>query len=139
MPRLAIMNMILGFLGIAISSMGGVFLSEQAVEIFEQGLPNHTWSYTLQQSAHGHTSLFGILHILFALTMPYSILNSRVKTLQTIGLASGTVAMSLFMFLRSYSSLGQDYLQIVTGLLLVFAVIAIISHTYGLWIKFTER
>ena len=102
-PRLAIFNMMFGFLVLAVVAAAGAFI---ATDISDGYLRDkallETWILLLSKSAHGHTNLFGLIHIALGLTLPYSTFSPRVKLLQTIGLALGTVAMGPIMLIRAY-------------------------------------
>ena len=139
MPRISVFNMLVGFLALLLAMCGGVFVAYDADKAF---LYNKdllmTWQYTLQKSAHGHLSLFGYCHILFGLTLPYSIISPRFKIWQTIGISLGSLAMSLLLVTRAWvgvAPLQEDYLGIAIGSCLVCAMLALLAHTYGLMLK----
>jgi hypothetical protein len=140
MSKTALLNLIVGFIAIFTAAAAGAFLG---LEITENSVAkmSESWSLTLRKSAHGHTNLFGYLHILFGLTIPYSRLSMRMKNYQTVGLIAGTLAMSVGMYLRSFSqpSTDVDLLSIVVAAGLTLALTAIALHIYGLILKFTER
>jgi len=138
MPKLGIVNMILGFAVIAFAAATGALLATDITDAFL----NHperlqTWQLTLQRSAHGHANLFGILHVLFGLTLPWSKLSNRIKTMQTIGLFLGVLAVGPLMYFRSFSApvLPPDAIGLVTGGFLVMALLAVSSHSFGLALK----
>ena len=73
MPRIATGNMLIGFIFIFLSASAGLFLSTEHVRAHVNGGAELTsWWIQLSSSAHGHTNLFGMLHVLLGLTMPYS-------------------------------------------------------------------
>ena len=135
MPRIALLNMALGFLAVFLAACGGVFVANDATNAFlhhPQELQG--WQFTLMASAHGHTNLFGMLHILFGLTLPYSGFKGKTHVWQSVGLGLGTLGMSVLMVLRSFvmPSATSDPLGIVLGIMLGAALVAIGSHTAGL-------
>ena len=142
MPRLAIFNFLIGFLVLSLAAAAGSFI---AVSITDSYLKDRaiaaSWELLLSRSAHGHTNLFGILHILFGLTLPYSACSLRQKKAQTIGLFFGTVAMSFGMMIKAYSGPSQSggLWDVVVGGLLSCALLALASHTLGLWQKLSRH
>ena len=142
MSRIALTNMFFGFLAIIIASLGGFFLASDANKAF---LINRellqSWEYTLMKSAHGHLNLFGILHILMGLTMPYSVSSKTIHIAQSIGLGLGTLTMGILMFFRARLNIpqGSDLLGIVIGVLLMTALCALGLHSYGLLRKVLAR
>ena len=138
MPRLSVLNMLIGFSLIFFAAAGGPFLAFDATDAFIHD-PSimDSWLFTLLTSAHGHTNLFGMLHVLFAFSMPYSLLNVRLKKLQTIGIGMGSFWMSVLMILRANLGpvAGYDLLGVFTGVCLSAALAAIGLHCYGLAMK----
>src|SRR5689334_22015870 len=103
MPRIGLINCLIGFLAVFIAAAGGLFLSFDATRAFlHDKSVLSSWVYQLMSSAHGHTNLFGLLHIALGLTLPYTRLPSSLKWAETIGLALGTIAMSVLMLVRAY-------------------------------------
>lgn len=141
MAKIGITNMFLGFCIIFLAASAGSFVANDIAYKFirEKSLLD-TWSSLMMKSAHGHTNLFGILHICFGLTMPYSNVNKRGKLIQTIGLGMGTFAMSGLMFLRGIMIPNQefDYLGVIIGICLSAALVSIASHAFGLLLKIRE-
>lgn len=135
MPRIGIINMICGFALLCLASMAGAFIATEATQGFvSDPAILASWGYTLRKSSHAHTNLFGTLHILYGLTIPYSQMSSRVKIWQTIGLAAGSLGMSLGMIVRALvanpaNEGGLDYL---VGFALSLAMIALTVHVVGL-------
>ena len=139
MSRLGQLHMITGFWLIFIASCGGFFVADDHQKSLMQQRPGDllAWWMLLQSSAHGHTNLFGMLHILTGLTLPYSELSNGWKNLQFVGLAMGSFAMSVLMLVRSWRlpKPGVDSLGVVMGGMLAGALIAIILHIVGLTIR----
>lgn len=135
MPRISILNMLIGFLAIFFAASAGSFIAFDTTEAFLKD-PKllDSWQLLTYRSAHGHTNLFGIIHILFALTLPYSKLSPRSKKIQSIGIAAGTFAMAVLMLVRAKIGPvdGIDVLDIAIGGCLSMALVAIGSHCYGL-------
>jgi hypothetical protein len=127
--------MLLGFLAILFAASAGSFIAFDTTEAFIKD-PQllDSWQLLTARSAHGHTNLFGLIHIAMGLSFPYSVLSSQMKKLQTLGLFAGTFAMSVLMLIRSYvgPAAGIDALDVVIGGCLSCALVAIASHCYGL-------
>lgn len=140
MPRIALVNMFLGFSLIFISAMAGVFLANDiTINFISTPELNNGWNQLLLKSAHGHTNLFGLIHICFALTLPYNGLQKKNKIL-TIGLTLGSIAMSLGMYCKAFSQPSTDiqFLDLIIGVFLFCWMMAIVSHLYGLLKKITR-
>jgi len=139
MPRLALLNMLMGFSILSIVAAAGAFIATDLTEAYLND-PEliHSWEILLSKSSHGHTNLFGILHICFGLTLPYSQLSMKIKKLQTLFLFLGVVAMGPLMFLRGKVGPAEniDVLEILTGLCLSLALITLVSHAFGLARKY---
>lgn len=142
MPRLGILNILIGFVVVVIAAFAGVFNALTMTEGFLRD-PSilGSWQQTLKNSAHGHTNLFGYLHIFLGLTLIYSPLSDRIKWVQTVALLGGVVAMGPLMVVKA--SLGPsattDALSIVIGLLLSCAMLSLISHSVGLALRLQKR
>lgn len=141
MQRIGILNMFLGFMLIFLAASAGAFVAMDATHRFLDGVPVATWRDMLQASAHGHTSLFGIIHISFGITLPYSILSQRLKKIQTVGIFCGAMAMGPMMMIRA--ALGPtptyEWNGLLIGGLLTLALFAIAGHAYGLLGKILSR
>ncbi|MGE0173812.1 MAG: hypothetical protein AB7T49_13530 [Oligoflexales bacterium] len=139
MPKIGVLNMCIGFCLIFFAAMGGVFNAFNLTEAFLQD-PSQigSWEMTLLNSAHGHTTLMGTVHILFGLTLVYSRLGLRFKKLQTTGLCFGSIAMGPMMMIRGMlgPTHSTDPNGIVMGFCLALWSIAVITHAYGLLRKF---
>ena len=138
MPRIGLLNMVIGFMGVVFAASGGAFVANDTARAIFDGTTTETWLMTLQRSAHGHTALFGVLHVLFGLTLPYSPLPARLKVWQTVGLSSGLMAMGPLMVWRSFGTATTDYsaVEVIIGTLLSCALLAIFSHAAGIFLKF---
>lgn len=142
MQRIALVNMIFGFSAIILASLGGFFLATDADKAFLMNKELlQSWQYTLFKSAHGHLNLFGILHILIGLTMPYSKLPLRLLNMQSLGLMIGTLCMGFLLIFRGYLGIseGLDILGITIGICLSIALLALIVHCSGLIMKLFQR
>jgi uncharacterized protein YneF (UPF0154 family) len=142
MPRLAVLNMFLGFLILALAAAAGSFIATDLTEGYLQDKEIlGSWMLTLMSSAHGHTNQFALIHICFGLTLSYSTLSLRIKKLQTLGLLFGTVGMGPLMIWRAYigPSRTTDITEIAIGFCLSLALIAIAAHAYGLARKYMSH
>ena len=135
MPRLALVNIAIGFWVLAFSAAAGAFVATDLTATYiAEGTFHSTWESVLTASAHGHTNLFGMIHIAFGLTLPYSRVSQKWQSLQTAGLGLGVLAMGPGMIIRSRLSptVGNDPLGIVMGCLLSAALAAIFTHAVAL-------
>ena len=135
MPRLGLFNMAVGFLVLFFAACAGAFVSFDLTEAFLKNTSLlHNWQMTLLSSAHGHSNLFGMLHILFGLTLSYSPLAPRYKALQTGGLFAGVIAMGPLMMIRSAwgPSESLEGIGLVIGLFLSCALATLASHAAAL-------
>ena len=135
MPRLSILNFVIGFCVLGLSSASGVFLANDITAGFikDPAILNG-WELSLHRSAHGHTNLFGMLHVLMGLTFPYSVLGASAKKFQTMGLAAGTAAMSIGLFIKGLRAPNFDptVLDVGIGIALSLALLAVGMHIFGL-------
>ena len=135
--------MAFGFLVIVFAACLGIFIVRQ-VEVYEetrQALLT-SWTYLLLKSSHGHCNLFGMLHILFALSLPYSHFSNDIKFYQGLGLMLGTVSMGVLMLIRYFIeplSLTDSIIKIFLGLFLSLALLSLASHSYALFYKLLKR
>ena len=138
MPKISLINICFGFFLIFCASMGGFFLGQETKEIISQNsLDLLKWEILIYKSAHAHTNLFGMLHILFGITIPYSKLSLTFKKLQTLGLMLGSLSMSVIMFFRAKINpyMDSDYGGAVMGVFLTLALLSIGVHCIGLTYK----
>lgn len=141
MQRLGILNMALGFFVLFFAASAGAFVSFDMTEAFLRNPSQlHSWQQTLQSSAHGHTNLFGLLHIVFGLTLAYSPLKSKWKALQTLGLFCGVIAMGPLMMIRSAwgPSESLEGIGLVIGLFLSASLLVLASHSAALLYRFVK-
>ena len=142
MPRIAILNMAIGFLILFFAASAGSFVAFDLTEAF---LKNKSllgeWEATLLQSAHGHSNMFGMLHILFGLTLAYSPLASRWLRLQTVGLLLGSLAMGPGMMARAYGGPAEslDLLGCLIGAGLSASFVMLFTHSFALLYRFWYR
>lgn len=138
MGKLSLGNMAFGFWLVVYGSIVGIFLSfEESRAILYQPENLHSWQMSLFRSVHGHTNLFGMLHVLLGLTLPYSKWSEKTKKFQSIGLGLGSLAMGCLLWVK-YLSQPSDQLDLLGGLLglcLSLALVALLSHTVGLLAK----
>ena len=135
MPRLSLLNLFIGFFTLFFAASAGAFLATTTTRSMMQDPSYLTgWAYTLQRSAHGHTNLFGLLHIALGLTLPYSRVGRIWQAYQTLGLLLGTLGMSVLMLVRSQVPPSEefDFLGLVTGVFLTAALLSLGTHTLAL-------
>jgi hypothetical protein len=141
MSRIGLVNLSWGFLLIFMAACGGAFVAVQATNHFVSGVATPEWQSVLQASSHGHTSLFGVIHILLGLTLSYSQASSRENILKTVGLFAGSFAMGPLMLIRA--ALGPTVSTEVNGLFigvgLSCALVAILYHAIGLMRRVAVR
>lgn len=141
MPRLGLLNIVIGFFTLFVAACAGAFISFDMTQFFlKDPAQLGSWEITLLKSAHGHTNLFGILHILFGLTLPYSPCSTKIKIAQTCGFFAGVLAMGPLMMIRA--SFGPtDSLEgvgLLIGAGLSLALLALASHGAALLYKLTR-
>ncbi len=141
MSRLSILNMAIGFIVIFFAACAGAFVSFDMTQAFLKD-PSllHSWQTTLLASAHGHSNLFGLLHIGLGLTFPYSPLPLKFKAWQTAGLFAGVVAMGPLMMVRaSYgASDSLEGIGLVIGAFLSLSLLTLASHAAALVYRFVK-
>ncbi len=142
MPRLAQFNLTFGFFILFLAAAAGAFIADDMTTGYlKDRALLETWTLLLSKSAHGHTNLFGLIHIAFGLTMSQSVFSSRIKLLQTVGLVLGTTAMAVLMLVRARLGPTEDFdvVGILIGALLSCALAALASHAAGLAAKLLRR
>jgi hypothetical protein len=142
MSRLSILNMALGFLVLFFAACAGAFVSFDMTQAFLHDLKQlDTWEMTLLQSSHGHSNLFGILHIALGLTLPYSPLAFHWKKIQTIFLFGGVLAMGPGMIMRALAGPSEsfDALGLSIGVGLSMALVSLGTHAAALFYKLMRR
>lgn len=138
MEKAGIFNIAFGFLVLFLAASAGAFIATNITEIYLSDIEMlDDWKLMLQRSSHGHTNLFGLLHIAMGLTLPYSRFSSRIKKWQTIGLSCGTFAMAVLMNIRAYlgPSNEVDFVEILIGGFLSCALAAIGVHAAALFMR----
>ena len=145
MSKIGLAHILMGFWLILLASFGGFFLADYRTESYLRQAPMETlaWWMVLQKSAHAHTNLFGMLHILTGLTLPYSLAPRRWKWWQFLGLLMGSLAMSVLLVIRSFSVPNPiiDPLGWLIALFLTLACGSIVIHLVGLtrrWQRMTK-
>ena len=139
MPRLALINMVIGFTIVFLSASFGTFIVVEMEEMFRSA-PHlvNDWYMTLLQSSHGHSSLLGMIHVLFGLTLPYSQLSATVKFYQTLALLAGSLAMGPILALRAIAFINDNLLVVISGLLLALFLFALIFHAFGIFLRIRQ-
>lgn len=142
MSRLSILNMALGFMVLFFAACAGAFVSFDMTQAFIHDITQlETWEMTLLKSSHGHSNLFGILHIALGLTLPYSPLTLRWKQVQTICMFGGVLAMGPGMVMRAMAGPSEsfDALGLSIGVGLSMSLVSIGTHTAALFYKILRR
>ena len=116
-----------GFGLIFLSSCLGFFVRQQVLID-----PNPSWHLMLLRSAHGHGSLFGMVHILHSLTVPYSSCSEQAKEWQFGGLLMGSLGMSLLLVVESFLDAEPSINKVLIGTALSCWMCAVVWHTYGI-------
>ena len=134
--KLALINIIIGFWLIFIASSGGFFIADwqKNLVLNNKFIELLSWWGLIAKSSHGHTNLFGMLHILFGLTLEISTMRIIVKYLQTVAFFMGSLAMSVLLFIRSYHkpTFNEDVLSVIIGFLLSIYLLGILTHIIAL-------
>lgn len=139
---LARFNIAFGFFVIGLISCAGAVMSFDVTDaIVRDPQTLLAWKAILQKSAHAHGNLFGMLHILFGMTLQHSLFSHRVRLAQTGGFLLGSLAAGPLMWVRSFSS-APDETMVLTYILSVFfvaALVAIFSHSLGVFLSLKKR
>ena len=136
MKKIAALNILSGFSMLLFMGMVGVFLRLEVVQHYyfhaDMQLP---WKVSLFKSSHAHGTLFALIQIVYGLSIPYSICNTPALIFQSIGFLLGTLVMSVFVFLESFSSpnvYAWSLNQFLIGIGLGVWMLAIAWHSYGI-------
>lgn len=142
MYRLAVLNMLLGFICIFLSASGGTFLSVEVTEAFLSD-PEwlQGWNLTLLKSAHNHFNQFGFILLFFGLTLSYSKIPRKFHMAQSCGLWLGTLAMGPGLIWKSYEMPSRDesLVSYLIGFGVSLSLVAIAGHIIGLMKKLMEK
>ena len=141
MSRISIFNMAWGFFLLFVAACGGVFVALRLTEAFVGQNLSPTWQSVLETSSHGHTSLFGIIHILLGLTIPYDGQTQRVRNLKTCALLCGSVAMGPLMLARASlgPTLSTEWNGLVIGVALSLALFGLLFNSIDLFRRIAVR
>ena len=142
MPKVALVNILSGFVVLFLAASFGVFIAFDITEAFLRDRELYdSWQMIIERHSHGHTNLFAMMQILFGLTLPYSKLSLRIKWIQTAGFWAGMIGMGPMMLARAAAgpSDALDLIEIITGGLLSFCFAALVLHCYGLLAKVMRR
>lgn len=141
MLRLGLFNMLIGFCLLLLAASAGAFVALDATHRFLEGTTTQTWRTMLEASGHGHTALFGVIQVLFGLTLPYSSVSPFQKKIQSIFLLCGALAMGPGMMARA--ALGPtatvEWNGILLGGLLSLWMVGLSWHTFGIADKILRR
>jgi hypothetical protein len=141
MSRTGLANMAWGFFMIFVAACGGVFVALRLTETFLVSDFTPSWESVLRTSSHGHTALFGTIHVLLGLTLPYDGRTERVRKLKTIGLFLGSLAMGPLMLIRAAlgPTLSTEINGLAIGVCLSCALIAVLAHCVDLTRRIVMR
>lgn len=141
MRRIALINMAWGFFLIFVAACGGVFVALSSTEAFINGPAAPQWQALLQTASHGHVSLFGVIHVLLGLTMPYTRSSKFENRIKSAGVALGSLAMGPLLLIRGAlgPTLSTELNGVLIGVCLSCALFAIAYHTLGLTLKIAQR
>ena len=146
MPRIALWNILFGFVVICLAAASGAIVANDMSNAFLDTLSpgggaSNDWTLTLQGSAHGHVNLFGMIHIALGLTMPHAHQTPRLRKVITAGLTMGSIAMGPLMIWRSFllPTREIELNGIIIGIFLCCSLAALMAHTAGLWQAFWRR
>jgi hypothetical protein len=141
MSRISLLNMAWGFLLIFVAACGGVFVALNTTEFFIHGDLQPKWHMLLQTASHGHVSLFGVIHVLLGLTLPYSNSSPLESQIKSLGLGLGSLAMGPLLLIRAIlgPTLSTELNGLLIGICLSCALVAIAYHVFGLMLKVGKR
>lgn len=135
------MNMAWGFTLIFVAACGGVFIALNTTESFIRGPVQPEWQALLQTASHGHLTLFGVIHVLLGLTIPYTRSSVFENRLKSIGVGLGSLAMGPLLLVRAVMgpTLSTELNGVLIGVCLSCALFAIAYHALGLVLKIGKR
>ncbi len=142
MSKVSLINVLIGWVGLVISAFAGVFIaSDLSTEFINHSQMSETWKSVIIQSSHGHSNMFSMIHILFGLSLSYSVYSSRIKLIQTILLFMGLIAMGPLMYLRSNIKPTPDLglVEVSIGICLSLSLLSMCSHCMGIASKLFKR
>ena len=134
MSRVAMVNLAWGFFMIFMSGCGGAFVALRASEAFISGPITPQWETVLQASSHGHTALFGVIHILLGLTITYARSSLSHDRLKSCAIFAGSFAMGPLLLIRASlgPTLSTELNGMLMGVALSCALLGILFHAIGL-------
>ena len=141
MPRIALLNIIIGFSLIILASAAGSFVALDTTYRFLNQEGQNNWRAVLEAASHGHTALFGVIHILIGLTLPYSKLPKKFLRIETMMLFCGALAMGPGMYIRGFlgPTSSTEWNGLLVGALLSAWLVGVVMHTTGLVFKYFEK
>jgi len=142
MSKVSLINVLIGWIGLVISAFAGVFIaSDLSTEFINHSQMSETWKSVIIQSSHGHSNMFSMIHILFGLSLSYSVYTNRTKIIQTIFLFMGIVAMGPLMYLRSNIKPTPELglVEVSIGVCLSLSLLSMCSHCIGIASKIFKR
>jgi hypothetical protein len=141
MPKISLMNMAWGFTLIFVAACGGVFVALNTTEAFIRGPVQPEWQALLQTASHGHVTLFGVIHILLGLTIPYTRSSVFENRLKSIGIGLGSLAMGPLLLVRAVigPTLSTELNGVLIGVCLSCSLFAIAYHALGIMLKIGKR
>ncbi|MEI6833159.1 MAG: hypothetical protein WCL28_04135 [bacterium] len=141
MPKISLMNMAWGFTLIFVAACGGVFVALNTTELFIRGPVQPEWQALLQTASHGHVTLFGVIHVLLGLTIPYTRSSAFENRLKSIGIGLGSLAMGPLLLVRAVigPTLSTELNGVLIGVCLSCALFAIVYHALGIMLKIGKR
>ncbi len=141
MQRFGLLNIIIGFSLILLASAAGSFVALDTTYRFLNQEGSSNWRAVLEAASHGHTALFGVIHILVGLTVPYSSVPKKIQMIQGWMLFCGAFAMGPGMLIRGMlgPTSSVEWNGIAIGTLLSLWMLGLLIHLGGLLKKYFER
>lgn len=140
-----LLHITIGFCVLFLSAGLGFIVSYDLSNLFMQESQEiHSWLRTLARSAHGHLSLFGIIHICFGLTLGFTNQKPLLLKIETAGLCMGTVGMGLGLLLRGFAGPSStfDLLGLIIGTLIsaFYAALSLfVFSLFGELLKYARK
>ena len=142
MSKVSLVNILIGWIGLVISAFAGVFIANDlSTEFINHSELSETWKSIILQSAHGHSNMFSMIHILFGLSCSYSDYSNRTKLIQTVMLFLGIIAMGPLLYIRSNIKPTPEMglVEISIGICLCLCLLSMCSHCLGIASKLFKR
>jgi rhodanese-related sulfurtransferase len=141
-PKYVRANLGFGFGILFLSGCFGAFLAtdlDRAFLVQEGSSQLTSWAFTLAKSSHGHLSLFGLIHILLGLSLPFVPRTSeKSQKWLTSAIGAGSFSMGVLLFIKSWMTPHTPWanlLGLALGLGLGASLLGLFFHSLSFFKK----